>query len=89
MFGITAEEIVEFLREHPGVSAKRCFGMLSNKHVGMMREDDVEMFAEMLDNRADEVMRELAQMMREDDVEKIGLIRSEQNADGTVSWFVA
>ena len=80
MIGFSDEHVVEFLREHPGVSAKRCLGMLVNKHAGMMREDTVDKIAEMLDDQADELMRKIAQT---------GSIRSEQNADGTVRWFVA
>ena len=69
------------VQEHPGVSAKRCLGTLLYMHAGKrLSEDAVESLAEMLDNEADELMRE---------VSATGLIRSKKQDDGTVRWFVA
>ena len=72
---ISADEIVEFLREHPGSSAKRCLGKLLIKQAGVPRQDRI---VEMME--ADELMRE---------VSATGLIRSEKQDDGTVRWFAA
>ena len=72
---ISADEIVEFLREHPGASAKICIGKLLMNQAEVPRQDRV---VEMM--KADELMRELS---------ATGLIRSEKQDDGTVRWFVA
>ncbi len=72
---ISADEIVEFLRYHPGAIANICICKLLMKQAGVPRQDRL---VEMM--KADELMRE---------VSAIGLIRSEKQDDGTVRWFVA
>lgn len=83
MIGITTEQVVECLRENPGISAAKCFEIIIRKHVrDQMPSDLVEAMTDMLDKDAEDMMRNLA--------ENSEAIRSDHQGNGSgTRWFAA